>query len=590
MSRALVGAAGDRPLLRTYAWLILTITLVTMAAATTIVALRPSTYASSSSVVVEPESTTGTPLEPDMGTEQQIALSGEVATRAAARLGLPPDAAADGLSVSVPIETNALEITYSAGSPQEAFQGAKAFTKAYVTYRNEQTIGPDVARVITHPTFPSAPSSTNFPLVIGLSLVLGAMIGVGTALVWDKTTDRLRSVEDTEALTGLPVLASVPRLKSGKPNRMASRGGAPTLGAEALGYLTVQLTHVMTTRRASSVLVTSPSPGAGKTTMAVSVATALARLGKNVVFVDVLNGTTPLHQKLRAHDLDGLRVVTCETDAAQGAVNFNLEDLALLLAELTPSADLVVVDAPTVLGAPDTPMLAELVDAVLLVVDLRYGRRDDATAAVSALSHVDHKLVGFVANRPRRQPRGLLRTLTDRPTRSDVPESREAKAPVVAAPELQFGPGQAADAQSSNDAGLGILRRSERPNGDVEERQQRARRETSLEFADHDVQTGRDGNQAMRDSDEPELGSDIEAQADASGDHPDEGGYSTEFESEYAQYGAGSDIMRGDDDLSDVDDHIDHDYDTDTYEIDEGISGGTRHLTRGKSKERRPSR
>src|SRR4029453_17048276 len=50
----------------------------------------------------------GAAVEPNMGTERGIALSGEVARRGAHRLDLPPDIAAQGLSVSVPDETNIL--------------------------------------------------------------------------------------------------------------------------------------------------------------------------------------------------------------------------------------------------------------------------------------------------------------------------------------------------------------------------------------------------------------------------------------------------------------------------------------------------
>jgi Mrp family chromosome partitioning ATPase len=466
----MVGGGGGRPLLRTYAWLIVTMTVVTILTATALVTLRPTMYESSASVVVAAAPSAGTPVPVDMATEREIALSGEVASRAAEQLGLPPDTAANGLSVSVPIDGDLLNINYSAASPREALAGATAFTQAYIDYRNGSDPPAPMASIITDPTLPTAPTGTNYPLVIGLSLLLGAMIGVGAALVWDKTTDRLRNVEDTEASTGLPVLASIPLLKPRKRNRTATLDGPPAPGAEALGYLTSQLMHAMTTRRATSVLVTSPSPGAGKTTMAVSVATSLAKVGRDVVLVDVLNGSTPLHHALRTHDLEGLRVITRGTGAAQDAASFNLEELQRLLGRLTKTADVVVIDAPTVLGAPDTALLADGVDAVVLVVDLRYGLRADAVAAVAALNHVEDKLVGCVTNRPRRQRRRVRWSIRPRrPTPRDVPEGQQAEPAETEAPELESRPTRAVSAQPSSDEGLGILRWSERRNGDEDE-------------------------------------------------------------------------------------------------------------------------
>jgi len=488
-------------LLRTYAWLIVTMTVVTILTATALVTLRPTMYTSSAKVNVTAAPSAGTPVPVDMGTEREIALSGDVAALAAEQLGRPSDTAANGLSVSVPIEGEVLTISYSAASPREALAGAREFAQAYIDYRNESAPPAPIASIITHPRLPTDPIGTNYPLVIGLSLLLGAMIGVGAALVWDKTTDRLRNVEDTEASTGLPVLASIPLLKPSKRNRTTALDGPPAPGAEALGYLTSQLMHAMKTRRATSVLVTSPSPGAGKTTMAVSVATSLAKVGRDVVLVDVLSGSTPLHHALRTHDLEGLRVITRGTGAAQDAASFNLEELQRLLGRLTKTADVVVIDAPTVLGAPDTALLADEVDVVVVVVDLRYGLRADAVAAVTALNHVEDKLVGCVANRPRRRRRRLRWSIRPRrPAPRDVPEGQRAEPAETDTPELlESRPARAVSAQPSSDEGLGILRWSERRNGDEDE--------------------------AMYDADETEP----------------------------------------------ADDHTDHEYDPDTYEIEEGF-------------------
>jgi succinoglycan biosynthesis transport protein ExoP len=575
----MAGGGGGRPLLRTYAWLIVAMTVVTVLAATALVVLRPSTYSASSKVLVTAAPSAGTPVLVDMGTEREIALSGEVAARAAEQLGLPPDTAAHGLSVSVPIDGTFLTISYSAASAQKALAGATAFTQAYIDYRNAQVPPAPTTKRITSPRLPTEPNGTNFPLVIGLSLLLGAMIGVGTALVWDKTTDRLRGVEDTEAITGLPVLASVPLLKTRKRNRMAL-ADPPRPGAEALGYLTSQLMHVMTTRQATSALVTSPSPGAGKTTMAVSVATSLARVGKNVVLVDLLNGSTPLHRALRTHELEGLRVLTYGTVAAQGAVSFNVEELHLLLGRLTKTADFVVIDAPTVLGAPDTALLADRVDAVLLVVDVRYGLRADAAAAVSALSLVEHKLVGCVTNRPPRRPHRLRwstrpRALLHRPARREVPEGQEAEPPATEAPELESRPAPGVSAQPSGDAGLGILRWSEPLDGDGADRRELDGEETTIEAAGHEVPIDLDEAEATHDSDAAELGSDLAAQSDG-GEDSDHALHPAEVGSEYGGHGAASGITHWDNEALDTDGHIDHEidpeYDSDGHDPEEGLS------------------
>jgi hypothetical protein len=159
----MAGGGGGRSLLRRYAWLIVAMTVVTVLAATALVVLRPSTYSASSSVVVTAGPSAGTRVAVDMGAEREIARSGEVAARAAERLGLPPDTATHGLSVSVLDGTGGvLKISYSAASPWEALAGAKAFTRAYIDYRNESGPPAPMASIITYPTLPTEPIGTNF--------------------------------------------------------------------------------------------------------------------------------------------------------------------------------------------------------------------------------------------------------------------------------------------------------------------------------------------------------------------------------------------------------------------------------------------
>jgi uncharacterized protein involved in exopolysaccharide biosynthesis len=149
-------------LLRTYAWLIVTMTVVTILTATALVTLRPTMYTSSGKVNVTAAPSAGTPVPVDMGTEREIALSGDVAALAAEQLGRPSDTAANGLSVSVPIEGEVLTISYSAASPREALAGATAFAQAYIDYRNESGPPAPMASIITYPTLPTEPIGTNF--------------------------------------------------------------------------------------------------------------------------------------------------------------------------------------------------------------------------------------------------------------------------------------------------------------------------------------------------------------------------------------------------------------------------------------------
>lgn len=408
-------------LLRRYLGVVLSAALVAVLVAFAVTWARPTSYTSSSRVVVNPGTTTGTPVVPDMGTEQQIAMSGNVARVAAARLGMSQHDALAGLSVTNPVATTILQLSYSASTPRIAQKGAAAFTTAYVDYLNVGSGGrsPVVAGVITPANLPVRPDPANYPLTLGVALLLGLAVGVGAAFLWDRKRDRLRGIGDVEAHTGLPVLASVPAFR--QPDFLSASDRGTEEVAEVYGLFATQLPGVLRSRGGTSILVTSPSDGAGKSTTSAQLAASLALMGKEVVLVradlrrpavngwfdlpsapgltDVLDGRVDLKDAVRATNIEGLRVVNAGSPRLTGHTYFNTTDLHALLGRLTATS-VVILDAPTVLRAAETAQIAEQVGLVLLVVDVRNGLRADAEGAVAALGHVRDKLVGCVANEP----------------------------------------------------------------------------------------------------------------------------------------------------------------------------------------------
>ena len=432
-------------LLRTHFVLIGLVTFLTLAGTLLTIAAKPAHYISTAEILVQPEAIGGgAPLPPNMGNEERTAQSGKVTRLAAIRLGLPRQTAIAGLSVGVAVNTTVLDISYSASNPHVAVQRARVFSGAYIAIRNEgseslpATPGtktpaaatPPVASIITAATLPTAPAKPDYPLLLGLSLMVGLMLGAGCAFVWDRLSGRLRGSGDVEAQTGLPVFACVPRLRVRPPEDIAVLANPPVPGAKAYGYLTARVMHLLETREASSLLVTSPTKGAGKTSVAVNLAASLAALGKQTVLVstdggglklhecfgldrepgllDVLRGTTSLARALHTTKVPGIKVLTSGTAPDSGAAVPNIEDLALLLGRLSMSGEVVIFDGPSVLANPETALIAGKVDLVLLVVDMKRGSRADAAAAVSLLRDVEDSVVGVVANRPGRRHRPRL--------------------------------------------------------------------------------------------------------------------------------------------------------------------------------------
>jgi Mrp family chromosome partitioning ATPase len=163
------------------------------------------------------------------------------------------------------------------------------------------------------------------------------------------------------------------------------------------------------------VVITSPSVGDGKTTMALHLSTMLATaLGKRVVTIDaalhrprlghaagIPEGVRGLREVLRgdARFEDCLwrlgrgELLVCP---AGGSGTSGASPLAGALGSLRARWDYVVIDAPAASGSADAALLARFADGVVLVVRAGVTRRDALDRALDAL--IDAPITGCVLN------------------------------------------------------------------------------------------------------------------------------------------------------------------------------------------------
>jgi Mrp family chromosome partitioning ATPase len=154
--------------------------------------------------------------------------------------------------------------------------------------------------------------------------------------------------------------------------------------------------------------LTSATDVAGKSIVAANITASIAATGKKVVLVRRgrhAQSVDPAHQpeaaaaNRQALDrtwLDGVPGVsismlpaTSESSAA------TLQALRKVLLEADRSA-LTVIDGDSVLAHEATPLVADVAGLTLLVVDRRHETADEVEAAVSALAHLDGRLLGCV--------------------------------------------------------------------------------------------------------------------------------------------------------------------------------------------------
>jgi len=203
---------------------------------------------------------------------------------------------------------------------------------------------------------------------------------------------------------------------------------APTSpAAEAYRTVAVNLRFAGEEPRPKTILFTSGSSSDGKTAAIANVAVAAAQANARVVLVDgdlhrpslhqifgvantqglsTLRGAGALETVVHDTDIDGLKLVTSGPVLPNPSEVLSSSVVAEFIARLRSDADLVLVDAAPVTAAADTSLLAATLDGVILVVDGRRTRRQDAQRAKEQLERVNARILGVLLHNARMDAEG----------------------------------------------------------------------------------------------------------------------------------------------------------------------------------------
>ncbi len=139
------------------------------------------------------------------------------------------------------------------------------------------------AEVLGYAWTPDTPVSPNIPLNLAIGLVFGLFLGAAFAFIRDYFDDSVKTKETLERVTGVSTMGLIPKVGGGSDLVTVTNPTSPA--AEAFRLLRTSVKFLGIDRQVRVVQVTSPSPGEGKTMIAVNLAIALAQAGDRVVLV-----------------------------------------------------------------------------------------------------------------------------------------------------------------------------------------------------------------------------------------------------------------------------------------------------------------
>ena len=268
---------------------------------------------------------------------------------------------------------------------------------------------------VAEPAVPPPGRSSPHPLLNGfIGLLLGALLGVGLAAVLRRQDRPVEDEEDLETIVAADVLARVPYRSESATGRQHFR--------EALHFLRTNLQLREDARRARVIGLVSPTPGHGKSVVAVGLCDALATSGSDVIaidcdlrrpalhrylhgnmspgVVDVIDGSDESSSLLQETSHAGVRLVAAGATLSESTSStIGLGRITRLLKSMRQAGDYVIVDTSAVTIGADSTVVAKALDGVIMVVDLKVVDRDVLAAATDQLRGAGVRIFGIVLNR-----------------------------------------------------------------------------------------------------------------------------------------------------------------------------------------------
>ncbi len=244
---------------------------------------------------------------------------------------------------------------------------------------------------------PSGPYSPRTKLALLAALFGGLILGLGAALAFDSVDPRLQRESQLRELFDVPVLARIPRERSGRKPRPLLPGELSFAAVEA--YRTLRtMVSARAGGRNRTFLVTGSAPAEGKTTSAINLAGALAQGGASVLLIeadlrrpsigttlgldpefgteDVLVGQAELEDALVtvAVGQAPLRVLAVREPGSELADLLSFAATERLLEKASGISNYVVIDSPPLTAVGDALPLAYLADEVIVIARLGSSR------------------------------------------------------------------------------------------------------------------------------------------------------------------------------------------------------------------------
>ncbi|MCR8669843.1 polysaccharide biosynthesis tyrosine autokinase [Agrococcus sp. HG114] len=320
-------------------------------------------------------------------------------------------------------ETTIIQITATSNDPAAAAALADAAaaslseTVTAIEARPDQT-SPVQLAVVERASVPTSPISPRTTVNIALGALIALGLAVGFALLREVLDTRIRNERDVRAVTAAPMLGAIAFDPKAKQRPLIVHADPLSPRSEQFRTLRTNLQFIEVDDDSRSIVVTSATPGEGKSTTTANLALAIADAGQTVILIDadlrkpkvaeymnldggvgltdVLIGRAELVDAVQQWGAKSLYVLPAGQIPPNPSELLGSKAMATLLKELQAEFDWVLFDAPPLLPVTDAAVLSKHVESVVIVASAGKATKHQLETAVQLLNTVDSDVSGVV--------------------------------------------------------------------------------------------------------------------------------------------------------------------------------------------------
>lgn len=290
--------------------------------------------------------------------------------------------------------------------------------------------------VVDYASVPADPSDPKVRPILLLGLGSGVLLGLALAFIRENLKDTLNNPDEAESYSGLPLLVAIPMIGGEDRRSLLARATQKALpedmsrvtldrpkshAAEAFRALRTSILLSRADAAPKTIVITSSSPGEGKSTISLNTAIVLAQEDARVLLIDADMRRSTLHRKLGIQGHVGLSTVLTNATGLKDAI-VQIEEVKGLFvlpagppppypAELLRSRtmkqlfetcraefDFIVIDTPPVLTLTDAVVVAANADATILVMRSGQIGRQALRRSRNTLFRANANIVGLAVN------------------------------------------------------------------------------------------------------------------------------------------------------------------------------------------------